>query len=135
MSIKQKAQLYIATFVVLPVAVVAVASSPVLAEETTCGGVKTSIISCGGNKDSKNMKDSGIWHLLLMTINILSAGVGVLALAGIVYGSILYTSAGGNPEQVKKAKNTFINVAIGVIAFAGMFALLNFLVPGGVFNS
>jgi len=49
-----------------------------------------------------------------------------------VYGSILYTSAGGNPEQVKKARTIFTNVVIGVVAFAGMWALLNFIIPGGV---
>jgi len=98
-----------------------------------CGGAPTSIINCdqGGEGDYKN---SGLWGVLLLVINILTAGVGVLALAGIVYGSILYTSAGGSPEQVKKAITIFTNVVIGVIAFAAMWALLNFLVPGGVFS-
>jgi hypothetical protein len=63
----------------------------------------------------------------------MAAGVGVLALAGIVYGSVLYTSAGGNQEQVKKAMGIFTNVVIGIVAYAGMWTLLNFLVPGGVF--
>jgi hypothetical protein len=108
---------------------------PTTASAATCGGVETSIISCGGSKDSKDKKETGIWQILLIAINILTAGVGVLALAGIVYGSVLYTSAGGNQEQVKKAIAIFTNVVIGVVAFAGMYALLNFLVPGGVFNS
>lgn len=100
----------------------------------TCGGVETSIISCGGSKDAKDVEDTGLWGILLMAINILTAGVGVLALAGIVYGAILWTSAGGSPEQIKKARTVFTNVVIGVVAFGGMYALLNFIVPGGVFN-
>ena len=68
-----------------------------------------------------------------MAINILTAGVGVLALAGIVYGAILYTSAGGKPEQIKKATTVFTNVVIGIICFAAMWAFLNFIIPGGVF--
>ena len=64
----------------------------------------------------------------------MTAGVGVLALAGIVYGAVLYTSAGGSPEQIKKARTIFTNVVIGVLAFAGMYTLLQFIVPGGVFN-
>lgn len=96
--------------------------------------IKTSILSCTSTGEA-GAKGTGLWQILLIAINILTAGVGVLALAGIVYGSVLYTSAGGNQEQVKKAMAIFTNVVIGVVAFAGMYALLNFLVPGGVFNS
>lgn len=99
-----------------------------------CGGAQTSILNCDASADPDKAEDSGLWWLLLIVVNILTAGVGVLALAGIIYGSILYTSAGGNQEQVKKAMGIFTNVAIGVIAFALMFSVLNFLVPGGVFN-
>ncbi len=102
--------------------------------EPCCGGVQTSIISCDQTGEGSSVQDSGLWGILLLVVNILTAGVGVLALAGIVYGSILYTSAGGSSEQIKKAKDIFMNVAIGVIAFALMFSVLNFLVPGGIFN-
>ena len=77
---------------------------------------------------------SGVWGLLLVAINILTAGIGIAAIGGIVYGSILYTSAGGSPEQVKKAMGIITNVVIGIIAYALMFSLLNFLIPGGLFN-
>ncbi len=97
-----------------------------------CGSVKTAIINCSQTGNGKNIQDTGLWGILLLAINILTAGVGVVALAGIVYGAILYTSAGGNQEQVKKAITVFTNVVIGIIAFAGMWALLNFLIPGGV---
>jgi len=103
-------------------------------QAATCGGVQTAIISCGGSKDAKKAEDTGLWGILLLVIGILTAGVGVLALAGIVYGAILGTSAGGSPEQIKKARTVFTNVVIGVVAFGGMYVLLNFLVPGGVFN-
>lgn len=109
-------------------------AAPSFVSAATCGGVETSIISCsqpGGDK--ADIKNTGLWGVLLLIVNILTAGVGVLALAGIVYGAILYTSAGGSTEQVKKAMDIFRNVVIGVIAFAGMWALLNFLIPGGVF--
>jgi hypothetical protein len=122
----------------------------------TCGGVDTSIIDCpdqkgegvcpdgstikasdkcsDGSAPKVEIENTGAWGLLLIAINILTAGVGVVALGGIVYGAILYISAGGSPEQVKKAMGIFTNVVIGVVAYAGMFALLNFLVPGGLFN-
>lgn len=100
-----------------------------------CGGVETAIISCDQNsEDPKTVQETGVWGVLIVVINIMTAGVGVLALAGIIYGAVLYTSAGGSPEQVKKARAVFTNVVIGVIAFGGMFMLLNFIVPGGVFR-
>jgi len=95
----------------------------------------TAIIKCNNVDVSKgDYKNTGLWSILITVINILTVGVGVVALGGIVYGSVLYTSAGGNQEQVKKAMGIFTNVVIGVIAFAGMWALLNFLIPGGVFK-
>jgi len=93
----------------------------------------TAIIKCDIPDDAKGVEATGLWSILILVINILTAGVGVVALGGIVYGSVLYTSAGGNQEQVKKAMGIFTNVVIGIIAFAGMWALLNFLIPGGVF--
>ncbi|MFZ1301904.1 MAG: hypothetical protein WAQ27_05020 [Candidatus Microsaccharimonas sp.] len=96
--------------------------------------VDTALIDCSNvNTDADGVENTGVWSILLTIINILTAGVGVIALGGIVYGSILYTSAGGNQEQVKKAMGIFSNVVIGVVAFAGMWALLNFIIPGGVF--
>lgn len=93
----------------------------------------TAIIKCDIPSGAEGVEATGLWSILILVINILTAGVGVVALGGIVYGSVLYTSAGGNQEQVKKAMGIFTNVVIGIIAFAGMWALLNFLIPGGVF--
>lgn len=98
-----------------------------------CGGVETSIIACD-EPGGQQIEDTGLWGILLLVINIFTAGIGIAAVAGVVYGSILYTSAGGSQEQVKKAMGVFTNVAIGVIAYAGMYALLNFIIPGGLFN-
>lgn len=98
-----------------------------------CGGVPTSVINCeqtGGD----GVEDTGIWGILMLVINILTAGVGILAVGGIVYGAILYTSAGGSSEQIKKATTVFTNVVIGIVAYAAMYALLNFIIPGGIFN-
>jgi hypothetical protein len=102
------------------------------ATQDCCGGVKTSIIQCK-QSGTGTTKDTGIWGVLLLAINILTAGVGVAAIGGVVYGAILYTSAGGSQEQVKKAMGVITNVVIGVVAYALMFSLLNFLIPGGLF--
>lgn len=127
MKIKQKIQMLL----------IAIASfggllAPTMVYATTsCGGVTTSIISC--NETGGNLtQNTGIWGLLTMVIKILTGGIGVLAVAGIVYGAILYTTAAGSAEQVKKAIEVFRNVVIGIVAYALMFGFLNFIIPGGV---
>lgn len=134
MKKKQTIQTFFASlfFIFASFAFVASLSQPALA--ASCGGVETAILDCGGDKDADKVEDTGIWQLLLIAINILTAGVGVAALGGLVYGAFLYTSAGGSPDKVKKAREIFVNVVIGVISFAAMYALLNFLIPGGIFT-
>jgi hypothetical protein len=100
---------------------------------TDCGGVQTAIIKCDQNNQDDSLSNNGIWGLLLIAINIMTAGVGVLAVAGIVYGAVLYSTAEDKADQVNKAVDIIRNVIIGLIAFALMWAGLNFIVPGGVF--
>lgn len=83
---------------------------------------------------STTTTSTGLWGILILAINILSAAVGVAAVGGIIYGSILYASSGGNPENTKKARKLIFNTVLGLIMFALMFAFLNFLIPGGIFT-
>lgn len=98
-----------------------------------CGGAETAIIKCDADNSGKDINNNGVWALLVMVINIMTAGIGVLAVGGIVYGAILYTTAEDKADQVKKATDIITNVVIGLVLYALMWATLNFLVPGGVF--
>lgn len=100
-----------------------------------CGILPKEICDNADKGDTKDVKGGGLWQLLLLVLNIMTAGVILLAIAGVVYGSVLYTSAGGNQEQVKKARTILTNVVIGVLLFVLMFGLANWLIPGGVFNA
>ncbi|HET6746692.1 MAG TPA: hypothetical protein VFH06_01145 [Candidatus Saccharimonadales bacterium] len=108
-----------------------VAAPAVLAE--SCGGAQTAIISCPQSSSGPNAKENGVWGVLLIVLNIMTAGVGIAAVGGIVYGSILYTSAGDSSEQTKKAIEIIRNVVIGLIAYGLMYLVLNYLIPGGIF--
>lgn len=138
MNIKQTMRnLVLGGLLLVPVAFASAVISPVDTYAAGNNGCETdtAIIKCDNvNVDDDGLANTGLWSILLLVVNIMTVGVGVLALAGFVYGGILYTSAGGSAEQVKKAKTVFTNVVIGIIAFGGMYALLNFIVPGGVFN-
>lgn len=74
----------------------------------------------------------GIWGILQLVIDILTAGIGIAAVGGIIYGAVLYSSAGGSAEQTKKAKDMIRNIVIGLITYSLMFAILNFIIPGGL---
>ena len=100
-----------------------------------CGVLPKEVCQNSDKCDSKDVKGTGFWKLLLFVLQIMTGGVILLAIAGVVYGSVLYTSAGGNQEQVKKARTVITNVVIGVLLFVLMFGLANWLIPGGVFNS
>lgn len=138
MRIKQKINIialgFVSIFTLVTLPVVAYAA------DESCG-VETSIISCKDssgrptvNNSSKDIEKNGVWALLILALNILTAGVGIVAVGGIVYGSILYASAGDRSDQVKKAINVIMNVVIGIVAYVAMYAILQFLIPGGIFS-
>lgn len=101
--------------------------------ESCCGGVVTSILSCNEGGGS-TLEETGLWGLLILVINILTAGIGVAAVGGIIYGAVLYTTSGGSLDQVKKARQIIRDVIIGLAMYALMYAFLNYIVPGGMFN-
>jgi hypothetical protein len=65
-------------------------------------------------------------------IKFLTVGVGIAATGGVVYGGFLYLTARGNAGQTEKGVMTIINALIGVLLYALAFAIINYLVPGGV---
>ena len=134
MKIKQTVKSLL-VMVALAFVAIPVMSSPVYAVGDNGCETPTALIKCDNVQDNAtSVENTGVWSLLLTAINILTAGIGILAVAGIVYGSVLYASAGGSPEQVKKAMGIISNVVIGIVAYALMYALLNFLIPGGLFD-
>ena len=94
----------------------------------TCGGADTAIIDCGGETGEK-----AIFRVIADVIKILTAGIGIVAVAAVIYGAILYTTSGSSPEGLKKAKDIWTNVVIGLIVFAFFVAVTNFIIPGGAF--
>ncbi len=103
-------------------------------------------VVCGDNQvavaipiNGQNCIDKGttletnpIFLLLTTILKFLSVGVGVAAVGGIVYGGYLYLTARGNSSKTTQGVITIINSLVGVLLYALMFAIINFLVPGGV---
>lgn len=99
-----------------------------------CAGANTSIINCEDPHGNELTGQDAIFKIIRDIITILTAGIGIVAVGAVIYGAFLYSSSGDNPENVKKAKDTWVNVVIGLVIFAFLVAITNFLIPGGVFN-
>ena len=101
---------------------------PRVALATRCGDAETSVISCEGNGST------AIINIIKQVIKILTAGIGVAAVGAAIYGAFLYTTSEGSPDKIKKAREVWTNTVIGIIMFAFMVAITNFIIPGGVFD-
>lgn len=97
-----------------------VASVPVMADT-----VDTNLF---GPVDTDD-KGSGIMRLLGLVVTVLLYGIGAAAVIGVVIAGILYLTARDNEAQMAKAKTRLVEVAIGLIAWALLFTLLQWLIP------
>jgi beta-lactamase regulating signal transducer with metallopeptidase domain len=65
-------------------------------------------------------------------IHLLSAAIGVLAVISFIVAGIQYSSAGSDPQKVSAARKRISNTVFGIVAYIFLFALLNWVVPGGL---
>ncbi len=72
--------------------------------------------SDGGGLDIKTIAISVVNYVLFF--------LGLIAIAFIVYGGILYVTSGGNEEKTTKARNTLLYAVIGIIVISLAFAIL-----------
>ncbi len=80
-------------------------------------------------------KGCGVYMVLNYALDILSWGIGIAAIVGIIVSGILYLTAKGNENQVIKSKKRILDIVIGVAIYAVLYAGLNFLLPGGKLNT
>ncbi len=137
---KKFATLLLGTFLSLGLIVLLGALAPAAAQtdqkEVKCG---TDQVPVGVAINGNNCIDKGttaetnvIFVWLSSIIKFMTLGVGLAATGGAVYGSYLYLTAQGKPAQTHKGIITIINSLIGIALYALAFAIINYLVPGGV---
>lgn len=68
-------------------------------------------------------------------VNLLSAAVMLVVVIAIIYGGIEYSSSAGDPQKAANGKQRIVNALLGLLAYALLYAFLQFLVPGGAFNA
>lgn len=86
-----------------------------------------------------NLKDDGngcsVYTVINSIIDIMSMGIGILGVIGIIVVGIQYLTARENETQVQKSKRRIGEIVIGLVAFAVLFALTQWLLPGGRLNN
>ncbi len=106
----------------------AVVSAPVMAAGAETGFAETVQTNLFGPVDT-DADGSGIKRLLSLIVTVLLYGIGAAAVVGVVWAGILYLTARDNEAQAAKAKTRLVEVAIGLIAWAMLFTLLQWLIP------
>ncbi|MDO8265402.1 MAG: hypothetical protein Q7T41_00500, partial [Candidatus Saccharibacteria bacterium] len=66
-------------------------------------------------------------------LRFVSTGVGIIVTGSIVWAGIQYATSRGNPQGTEAALKRVYNSVIALLIYIFSFAILNFLVPGGLF--
>lgn len=126
----KKITLFVAAFLTL----VFLLTFPAVSFAATCGkdgegkSINTAIdYGCSGTGDP-------VSQIVLVAVNFLAIGVGIAVVGGIVFGALRYTSANGNATQAQQGVTYIVNSVLGLLLFIFMYAIINFLVPGGLFT-
>jgi hypothetical protein len=69
---------------------------------------------------------------LRWVLKLLSSAIGIVIVMMIVLSGLQYITSTGDPGRIKNAKGRLQNAIIALVLFLSMFAILNFLVPGGI---
>ena len=79
-------------------------------------------VTGGGVPTDRQLQD-----IIVLVINSVLGLLGVIFLVLIIYAGFLWMTAGGNEDQVGKAKGLLINAIIGVIIIVAAYAISYFV--------
>lgn len=74
----------------------------------------------------------GIRCMMVEILKFLSIGVGLAVVGGIITGGIVYSTSEGNPSKTQSGIKIISNSILALVLYFLMFAIINFLIPGGV---
>jgi len=91
--------------------------------QTSLDGAGKGIYGDGAKPDANTMP-----IIIGKVIRILLSFVGVILVMIIVYAGFLWMTAGGNEDQVKKAKSWLTNAVVGLVIALSAYAISTFVV-------
>jgi hypothetical protein len=106
---------------------------PPIVKTGDCVKIALPIFTKGGNCVNNSEKGGGaIISYLKQVLALLAAAVGIVIVLMLVIAGIQYITSVGDPGAIKDAKNKIVNAITALVLFLMMYAILNFLIPGGV---
>lgn len=93
--------------------------------------------NCGVNPNTNSYKkctaDNNLFKFYVNPfIAALSFIVGLAVVIGIIVGGIQYASSAGDPKQMAEGKRHIWSAILALLVYLFLFAMLNFLIPGGL---
>lgn len=76
---------------------------------------------------SGGLPEKNIQTMIVTVINTILGLLGIIFLVIIIYAGFLWMTAGGNDDQVGKAKKLIINSIIGIVIIVGAYAISYFV--------
>jgi hypothetical protein len=73
--------------------------------------------------------------LVLNIVNFFLGFLGIIAVIMIIYGGIMYVTAGGDQTKIDNAKKIIMYAIVGIIIVLISFALVNTVIQGAGFGS
>ncbi len=72
----------------------------------------------------------GLRGFIISAVNFALGFLGLAAVIVVIYGGVMYVTAGGNDERVQTGKKSIMYATIGLVIIMGSFAFVNTLVSG-----
>lgn len=86
-------------------------------------------------KDYKQLSQGncGIMKIIVVITNFMAGISGVIIVAALVWGGIMYSMAGNDPSKVQAAKKRIYSALTALLLLVFGYAIIQWLVPGGLF--
>lgn len=120
-----KTSIFLAALLVISTTLVALPAYAASCQSTSSTNQSAELKQC--------LKTNPIVVDIQKIVNFLSVGVGIVVVSMIIVGGIQYSIAGDNPQAVTAAKKRLTNALVALFAFIFSFALVQWLIPGGIF--
>lgn len=85
----------------------------------------TDLSQCSNLDSNSNSND--LMTTVNTIINVIIGVIGFVAVVVIILGGVQYTTSAGNPDKVKKAKDTILYGIIGLVVALLAYAIVNFV--------
>ena len=74
-----------------------------------------------------------IYDIAFAIFRFLSVGVGMVVIGSIIFAGVQYSASRGNPQATQAAIKRITGAISALVIYMFIFAIANFLIPGGMF--